>query len=161
MTNEAPTQHGHIDPRRWPYFIKSGEGWSIAEWWRRHPDPGRLTLEVKLGQLGPASWPNPRSHRRLDVLHRPGVAPHEIRYWQGWGGKSIELRRGADVEIVEAKYTFNHYVVGPCIAGGVMYSRAVPDRGPVSQVASVHGDPDSALRWVCNRRSIAVHTFPE
>lgn len=142
-------------------FPSSGEDWSILEWWCRHPRRGPLWVEVEIGRGGPGAWPNRRSSRRIDAVHLPAAADPAIH---GWGADNAGFARqlvGRDVEIVEAKKTLNVAVIGQCIAGVDMFSRAYPVHGLLVPVAVVRGEPDPALRWVCNRRGIVVDTAPE
>ncbi len=52
-------------------------------------------------------------------------------------------------------------MIGQCIAGIDMFSRAHSRHGLIVPVAVVRSTPDPALSWVCNRRCIAVETAPE
>jgi hypothetical protein len=144
-----------------PWFVKSGEDWSVYEWWQAHANPGWLLMEVKLGQGGPGDWPNRRSHRRLDALHIPGHPRREVTYWGSEFDELADAVRGRRVELIEAKRRLNYDVIGQCIAGVTMFSRAYPMHGPVQQVAIVRGEIDPALRWVCDRRNIQLDVLDE
>jgi hypothetical protein len=138
-------------------FPDSGEDWSILEWWRNHPRQGLLRVEVVIGYAGPGDWPNPRSHRRIDAVHFPGHPSRTARYWVNSDIDDFAATiAGAEVELVEAKNELTFAVIGQCIAGRDMLSRAYPQHGPLRQVAVVRSAPDPALRWVCDRRSIEL-----
>jgi len=142
-------------------FPDSGEDWSTLEWWRNHPRQGLLWVEVVIGYAGPGNWPNKRSHRRIDAVHFPGQPDRTVRRWVNSDTDGFaQAVSGAVVEIVEAKYELNFGVIGQCIAGRDMLSRAYPNHGPLRQVAIVRGTPDPALNWICDRRSIEVVAIP-
>jgi hypothetical protein len=142
------------DPAAQRSFPSSGEDWSIIRWWRAHPRRGLLWVEVELGRGGPGAWPNRRSHRRIDAVHLPG---HSDRVVRDWGADSVGFAAavtGAEIELVEAKQRLNVDLIGQCIAGVDMFSRAYPDHGLLVPVAVIRGSIDLALAWVCNRRGI-------
>lgn len=141
-------------------FPRGPEGWSIVRWWRDHPRQGRLWVEVGIGRGGPGGWPNPQSSRDIDAVHIPD---HPVRAVREWGIGNDELTAdvdGRDVEIVEAKVELNADVIGQCLAGVDMVTRACPTHAVVTPVAVVCGEPDPALQWVCHRRGIAVTAYP-
>lgn len=142
-------------------FPSSGEDWSLLRWWRQHPRRGWLWTEVAIGHLGPGAWPNPRSHRRIDAVHIPGHPVRKVRRWDNDIEAFREAVSGAEVEIVEAKRELNFSVIGQCIAGIDMFTRAYPAHGLVRPVAVVRGPLDPALLWVCRRRGIDIDTMPE
>jgi hypothetical protein len=116
---------------------------------------------VEVGRGGPGGWPNRRSHRRLDAVHFPGRPERMVRDWGTGSAGFAEAVRDAEIEVVEAKHELNFDVIGQCIAGIDMLSRAYPHHGLVVPVAVVRGIPDPALTWVCNRRGILVDSVPE
>ena len=142
-------------------FGGSGEDWNIVHWWCRHPWRGPLWVEVVIGRGGPGVWPNRRSSRRIDAVHLPRLPNPAIHEW-GDGSAEFEGQlAGREVEIIEAKKSLDFAVIGQCIAGIDMFSRAYPRHGRLVPVAVVRGDPDQALRWVCDRRGIVVDATPE
>lgn len=144
-----------------PSFPSSGEDWSVIGWWRSHPRRGLLWVEVEIGRGGPGAWPNPRSHRRIDAVHLPGHPDRVVRDWGGGSAGFVEAVTGSEIEIVEAKKRLNVDVIGQCIAGIDMFSRAYPDHGLLVPVAVVRGSADPALAWVCNHRGILIDVAPE
>lgn len=147
-------------PRR-TQFPESGEDWSLLQWWRAHPRQGWLWVEVNVGGAGPGDWPNRASTRRIDAVHVLDHPTHAVREWGPGSEQLTEAVRGRDVEIVEAKKTLTDNVIGQCLAGIDMFSRAYPAHGRLLPVAVVRGEPDPVLLWVCHRRGIEVVAYPE
>jgi hypothetical protein len=143
------------------WFPESGEDASLLAWWRGHPRRGWLWLEVEIGRAGPGQWPNRRSHRRIDAVHVPGHPRREIADWVDDPASLEQAVDGAEIEIVEAKRELDVCVIGQCVAGVDMFSRAYPRHGLVRMVAVVRGALDPALSWVCGRRGIEVVTLDE
>jgi hypothetical protein len=142
-------------------FPSSGEDWSIIRWWRRHPRQGLLCVEVVIGRGGPGDWPNRQSGRVIDGIHFPDHPDQTIHLWgRGTEGFASAVT-GAEIEIVEAKTELTFGVIGQCIGGIDMFSRAYPGHGLLVPVAVVRGTPDPALKWACDRRGILVDAAPE
>ena len=142
------------EPSRRRSFPSSGEDWSVIRWWRRHARQGLLWVEVEIGRGGPGDWPNTRSHRRIDAVHFPGNPARVVRDWGASSTGFADAVAGSEIEIVEAKKSLNVAVIGQCLAGIDMFSRAYPAHGLLVPVAVVRGTPDPALAWVCRRRGI-------
>jgi hypothetical protein len=92
------------------------------------------------------------------------VLDHPRREVTDWVDDSTSFEHavgGADIEIVEAKRELDVCVIGQCVAGVDMFSRAYPRHRLVRMVAVVRGTLDPALSWVCRRRSIEVVALDE
>lgn len=102
----------------------------------------------------------PVADRRLDGLHVPtGEAGRSLEHWRA----DMDLKsalRDFDVEVIEAKRQLNTDVIGQVIAGANLIARQFPDHRLIRQTVVVSGEPDPALRWVCDKRGILVAAVP-
>lgn len=102
----------------------------------------------------------PVADRRLDGLHVPtGEVGRELEHWRS----DLDVRsavRDFDVEVIEAKRSLNTDVIGQVIAGADLIARQFPDHRLIHRTVVVSGEPDPALRWVCEKQGIRVAVVP-
>ena len=121
------------------------------DFWSDEPDP-RFTQE--------RSRVAAATKQMLDGLHVPtGEAGRSLEHWRA----DMDLKsalRDFDVEVIEAKRQLNTDVIGQVIAGANLIARQFPDQRLIRQTVVVSGEPDPALRWVCDKRGILVAAVP-
>jgi hypothetical protein len=117
---------------------------------------GRVYVEVPIGGPGGrGNWPAGCTIRRIDAVRFSKAAGQSgiSRFGSRATEFDEDLAGGGPVEIIEVKSYLDRTVIGQAIAGVDMFERQY---GRAGQGVILCGAGDSALEWVCAKRSITV-----
>jgi hypothetical protein len=117
---------------------------------------GRVYVEVPIGGPGGrGNWPPGCTIRRIDGVRFPSATGQSGIWWFGTQATEFneDLAGGGPVEIIEIKSRLNRTAIGQAIAGVDMFDRQY---GRAGGGVILCAEGDSALEWVCAKRSIIV-----
>ena len=133
---------------------RSSEDRLLLAYWRLVG--GRIYAEVPIGGPGRrGNWPAGCTIRRIDGVRFPSAGGQSGIWCFGRHSSEFdeELAGGVPIEIIEVKPRLNRTAIGQAIAGIDMFERQY---GWAGRGVIVCGGGDSALEWVCEKRSITV-----